>query len=73
MWPRRRQKPSQVLVVAGGCRGLLLPCVQDSVLFLLGNFIHVTILFVSNRHSISLSLGCDVFHMYRSVIPYVFS
>ena len=34
MGPRGRQKPSLFLVVAGGCGGVRLPCVQGSVSFL---------------------------------------
>ena len=51
---RGRQKPSLFLVVAGGCRGVLLSCVEDSASFLFGKSIHVTISFVSNRHCIIL-------------------
>ena len=73
MCPRKRQKTSLLLVMAGGCRGVLLPCVQDSVSILFGKSIHVTIFCVSNRQSISLWLGCGLFisSMYHSVISYV--
>ena len=60
-----------MLVVAGGCRCLLVPCVQDSVSFLFGKSIHVNIRFVRNRHCISLRLGDYCFHVHPSVILYV--
>ena len=69
--PRRRQKLSMSFVVDGGCRGVLLPCLQDSEPILFGRSTHVTIFFVSNRHGLSLWLEYDTFHMYHSVIPYV--
>ena len=37
----------------------------------LRNIKHATIFFVSNRHSIFLRLGYDIFHMCHSMIPYV--
>ena len=55
--PRRRRKPSMSFVVAGGCRGVLLPRLQDSVFILFKRSAHVTIFFVSKRHGISLWLG----------------
>ena len=45
---------------------------QDSVSFLFGKSIHVTILFVSNRHCISPRLEYDLFHVYYSAILYVY-
>ena len=72
MRPRRHQKPSLLLVVAGGFRGVLLPCVQTSASFLFGKSIHVTICFVSDRQCISSWSGCDLCHMYHSVIPHVY-
>ena len=62
MGPRGRQKPKLLLVVAGGRRGVLLTCVHDSVSFLLGKSIHVTIVCASIRHCISIWLGYDLFH-----------
>ena len=67
----RWRNPSLLLVVAEGCRGILLACVQDPVSILFGKSIHVIIFFVSNRHIIPLWLGYDLFHMYHGVIPYV--
>ena len=69
MEPRGQQTRSLLLMVAGGCRVVLLPCVQHSVYFLFGKCIHITIFFVSNRHCISLWLRYDQFHMNHSVIP----
>ena len=66
------QKPCLLLAVAGRCRGVLLPCVQGSVSFLFGKSINVTFCFVSNRHWIFLRLGYDIFHLFHSVIPYVY-
>ena len=48
----RGQKTSLLLVVAGGCRSVLLPCVQDLVPFVFEKSIHVMIWFVSKRHCI---------------------
>ena len=72
MGPSGQQGPSLLLVVGGGSRGVLILCVQHSVSFLFGRFIHVTICVYSNRHCISSWLGYDDFHAYRSVIPYVY-
>ena len=72
MEPREEQKRSLLLVVAGACRGVLLPCLQDSVYFLFGKSIQFTIWFVSIHHCVSLWLGYDHVHMYHSVIPYVY-
>ena len=46
------------------------PCVQDSVPFLFIKSIHITIIFVSNRHCIFPWLGYDPFNLCHSVIPY---
>ena len=67
----KRQKPSLLLAVAGGCQGVF-SSVQDSVSILYKKSIHVTTVSVINRHCISLCLGYDVFHIYHSGIPYVY-
>ena len=58
-----------LVVVAARCRGVLLPCVQDSVSLLRRKFFHITMCFVSNRHCISLWLGYDLYHLYHSLTP----
>ena len=70
MGTRRGQKPSHFLVVAGVSRGVILPRVSEIRYLLFGKPIHVTILFVSNRHCNSLWLGYDPFRLCHSVIPY---
>ena len=69
MGTHRGQKPSVSLVVAGGSRGVLLPCVQDcgsSVMI-----IHSCHDLFCQKPSlyISLWLGYDIFLMCHGAIP----
>ena len=66
MRPRGWQKPSLLVVVAGGCRGFLLPCVQNSVSILIRKFIYVMIFCVSNLYALTLWLDYDFSHVYHS-------
>ena len=58
-------------MVAGGCLGVFIPCVHDSVSFLFGKFLNVTIWFsvtviVFPHHLVSKFF----INMYHSVVPY---
>ena len=70
MGSRGRQKPSLLLLVAGGFRDLLLPCVQDSLSFLFGKSVHVTIFLavsvIAFACKLYLWLRYDILHIYVS-------
>ena len=79
MGPRGRQKPSLLLVVAGGCRDLLLRFsrVCKILSFLFGKSVHVTIfssvtVIIVFSYKLYLWLGYDILHMYHSVKLYVY-